>query len=416
MKKFLLLVLLVCSIGSSYGQLTIVKQDSLSERAKEILNIGQTTIFDDARAPRFIITDKTQKFLFGVGGYVAGKGFYDFTGYDDTGLNVYDLTVPFNSKSPDKIGFGVSSSKLIFKLLGDTKLGILETTFELEFNSDYSMKLSKAYVRFGNFLIGQDWSVTTDTRTSPNVLDPADPVAKFGYQMPVIRYAFNPTERLRLYFSLEFPSLFYDYDGISYPISEFMPDFATKLMYTTKDKVYTGQFAAMVRFVKPDITEFNLAEQPIRHVAFGATTYHQVNLGAHTLYANASIGRGISDFFAGTSSFNYDLLGLDVTTQDRYFLPAWVWGGLGAYTVRWNDKAQSNLVASYLKVADWELRPNSSMLPDVTDELFSLSVNYMQTIIENMTIGGELLYGTKSIYSGAHGHGLRFGFLFRYDF
>lgn len=422
MRKFLLLLVALFSTLSLSAQssVNIVSQDSLSVDVRELWELGETNIFNDPRTPRFVMASKDQNYLFGVGGYVEARGFYDFTGFGEDGLYIGNLSVPYNSEVPDKMGFMASGSKLIFKMLGNTKFGIIETTFETGFKStSYTMYLSRAYIRFGSFLVGQDWSVTTDINTFPTVLDGADPLAKFGYKVPQIRYTLAASNLLKFYFSLEFPTLTYQYNSADYYIADLTPDFDTKVFFRGSGGLYSGQVAGVVRIIEPDVAELSTTRANTK-VGYGLTTAHQFKFGKHTLYGGASVGVGVNDLFAGLNSLNINLLeAYNPTTEQFSLVASSAWGLIGSYRVAWSENSESNLVASYIKVSDWTLSGGKEILrTDIPEELLGLSVNYIYTLEENMIIGAEALFGTKTLYNGGgdKGYGARLGFLLRYNF
>lgn len=414
-KLLITAALLLCSL-SAMAQIEITQRDSLNAKSQNMIEQSETSIFNDANTPRFIITDKTQKFLFGVGGYLGAKAYYDFTGLRSVGFDVDKFAVPFRSSTTDKLGFGVTSSKIIFKLLGETRLGDIEVTFEIAVDDNYKLKLDKGYARIGNFLVGQDWSITSDVTTFPIVIDAGDPVAKFGYRIPLVRYMFKGSKDLKIFVALEFPSLVYNYRDKSFAVSELLPDFSTKFLFEPEGGIYTGQVSTILRYLEPDSREYPTIV-PNRGFSYGITTSHQVRLGRHTLYAQASAGLGISDYFAGTSSHNLNVISSSFSGSDlEFLLPLWVWGGVGSYSYLWGKRSSSTLVASYLRVSDYGKINGTFIEQSTINSLFSVSVNYLHSVMENLTVGGELLYGNKSIYSTASAHGLRLGLLVRYDF
>ncbi|MFI3287240.1 MAG: hypothetical protein R3Y61_02040 [Rikenellaceae bacterium] len=422
MRKFLLFFVLLFSAVEAYSQMGIFRQDSLSDKAQQIWQTGQTNIFDDPRAPRFVMASKDQNYLFGIGGYVEAKGFYDFTGVGSDGLYLYDLAVPYSSSAPNKMGFGAAGSKLIFKMLGNTKFGVLEATFETGFQSDsYTMYLSRAYIRFGNFLVGQDWSVTADTYSFPTVLDGADPVAKFGYKVPQIRYSFNATKSLELNFSLEFPTLTYNYNGDEYYIADLMPDLDAKLVYKSPSGVYVGQVAGMFRVMEADLSGL-VDTTASSKVGYALTTSHQLKLagGLHTLYLGGSVGVGVSECFGGISGHNINLLAtVSSSGQVVSLVPTSIWGVVGGYRLQINSFSECNFVASYLNICDWMVSSGSSFYrTDIPEHLFGASANYLATIEKDMVLGAEIVYGTKVLYNDTanSGMGLRLNLLMRYNF
>lgn len=422
MKKLLLLFVLCFAIKVGYCQMGVFQQDSLSEGAREIWQDGQSKLFNDPRAPRFVMASRDQNYLFGIGGYVEAKGYYDFTGMAGDGLYPYDLVVPYRSGVPQKLGFGAAGSKLIFKMLGNTKFGVLEATFETGFHSsDYAMYLSRAYIRFGNFLVGQDWSVTADTHTFPTVIDGADPVAKFGYKVPQIRYAFNATKALKLYFSLEFPTLTYNYNGEEYYIADLTPDLDAKMVYQSKDGVYIGQAAGMFRVMQADLSGLTTAEAKTR-AGYAFTTAHQFKIdgGKHTLYFGGSLGVGVSECFGGINGHSINLLGAVSPDKTNYSLvPTSVWGAIGGYRLAWGGFSEMNFVASYLNICDWLVASGDTFSrTDIPEELFGVSANYIATIEKNMVVGAEAVYATKLLYKDRSniGRGFRVNLLMRYNF
>ncbi len=412
-----LLLLFLCS-SPALSQVQILKKDSLSAKNRRLIESVQSNIFRDARTPQFYMTDRSEKFLFGIGGYVQAKGYYDFTGLKNSSLNANALPSVFDPSLPDQANLSAGGSLLKFELLGNTELGIIEANFETDFdNTSNYMRLRKAYIRLGGFLVGQDRSITTDMLGVPWVID-TDPVALSGYRLPMISYDFNIGKRWDVFISLEFPTLSYSEQAKeAFEYSEHRPDLNTKFVYKAPSGKYIGQLVTIARYLymKPNAENQEYFNE-YSGFNFGFASSHQMNFSKSSIYLQAIGGVGISDYISGTSDQNilsaYTPLGSKLDVR-----PLWEWGAILGYTYRWSEKSQSNIVASFLNIMDFYNYDSGSGIRDnQTNSLFSANINYLTELIPRLRIGGELSYASKRFLDTPSTHGLRTTLLFRYNF
>lgn len=79
--------------------------------------------FHDSDIPRFIIKDRKDKFIFGIGGRVAMNLYYSATGLDYPDMIVNDISTSDDKKN-DVYNLSLASTRLFFKVMGETKASL----------------------------------------------------------------------------------------------------------------------------------------------------------------------------------------------------------------------------------------------------------------------------------------------------
>ena len=78
--------------------------------------------FQQTEKPQFVFASKTNKFSFSMGGFVALRAGYDFDGIvDNIDFVPYDIPVPGNYNSKQKLMMDASTSRLFLKAITNTR-------------------------------------------------------------------------------------------------------------------------------------------------------------------------------------------------------------------------------------------------------------------------------------------------------
>jgi len=207
-KPALAIVLLLACLASSAQDkeknvLSVVSSDSLNVFLKSYLEQTTGQRFEDPTIPRFLISDRKDMFVFGVGGYVGAKLIYDYGGNSASGLQPLDAAVTAHDN--DVLGIDMTSSRFFFKVLGNTKKGIAEAYIEAGFNgTNNTLKLLKAYVNVLGFRVGLSNTAFADNQTIPIITGGG--VYSFNDRaVPMIAYSYLFKSGVRLQAGLEFP-------------------------------------------------------------------------------------------------------------------------------------------------------------------------------------------------------------------
>ena len=110
--------------------------------------------FQQTEKPQFVFASKNNRFSFSMGGFVALRAGYDFDGIvDNIDFVPYDIPVPGNYNSKQKLMMDASTSRLFLKAITNTRaLGRVVIYMDADFRGgaegSYTPRLRSAYVSF----------------------------------------------------------------------------------------------------------------------------------------------------------------------------------------------------------------------------------------------------------------------------
>jgi len=207
MKKLvasLLSILFCLNVSGQEQALSFSQLDSLPEIIQYYLRETTSKHFEDPRVPRFLIKDRTDNFVFGVGGGVEAKLFYDSQGNRTNGFEMKkeDESSRFDN---DVLDFNLKSTNLSFKILGKTKVGVIDAFVSADFSGDdYQMKLQQAYVDILGLRIGKTNTAFRDDE-SMSLIDGNANVSNPSRKVTQIAYSYRFKNGIRLQGGVEFP-------------------------------------------------------------------------------------------------------------------------------------------------------------------------------------------------------------------
>ena len=150
--------------------------------------------FQQTEKPQFVFASKNNRFSFSMGGFVALRAGYDFDGIvDNIDFVPYDIPVPGNYNSKQKLMMDASTSRLFLKAITNTRaLGRVASYMDADFRGgaegSYTPRLRSAYVSFKGLTLGRDVTTFCDLSAAPTTIDFQGPNAYNFNFATLIRY------------------------------------------------------------------------------------------------------------------------------------------------------------------------------------------------------------------------------------
>lgn len=270
-------------------------------------NIEKT--FQDPDAPRFNLISKDKHFYMGIGGFVRVVGGYDFNGLIGAkDFITADIPV-YNAKSNEglsRFGLGAATSRLAFKMGGDTKYGKITCYIESDFRgTDNVLRLRKAYIKFRGFLIGQAWSTFMDLDSGPPTIDFEGPNNEVSIRQAQVRYERLVGKRWTMAIAAEIPSISATYADSIYNIPQRFPDIPARVKYTHKLGHIT--LAGIVRDMVYGDSAASKKTQ--KDVGWGLSLSSKLNPTPTTsIYFQGTYGHGIANYIQDLNGQGLDLV------------------------------------------------------------------------------------------------------------
>ena len=133
--------------------------------------------FQQSEKPQFVFASKNNRFSFSLGGFVSLRAGYDFDGIvDNIDFVPYDIPVPGNYNSKQKLMMDASTSRLFMKAITNTRaLGRVVIYMDADFRGgaegSYTPRLRSAYVSFKGLTLGRDVTTFCDLQAAPTTID-----------------------------------------------------------------------------------------------------------------------------------------------------------------------------------------------------------------------------------------------------
>ena len=281
-----------------------------------------------------------------------------------------------------------------------------ETTFHLQ----------RASAEWGPLLFGYEKSLFMDPDLFPNIIDYWGPPGMIYVKNPGIRFAAINRENLYLGIGLELPGNDVDPGAVRI----FDPILAANLTSSQKvpDLIVAGR-------VGGDWGHVRLAGI-VRRVGFetlgspgGEPDGHELGWGLNlttalrptsttTIRLGGVYGRGIASYFNDGGTDLAPVLRQDLTVEAS---AAEIYGLMAYIDQQWTDQVSSSIGASRTRLNNTNFQTGDAFR---TGDY--ASVNLLYKPLENLLVGGELLYGRREDRNGESGSDTRFQLSIRYSF
>lgn len=366
--------------------------------------------------------DVTIKFY----GQVQLDGIYDFDRVDPDWVGAFRPSkIPTTSGAFGQNGeANFSVRQTTFGLSGTAPVADKTLTGVFEFDlfgsgsnvGDTTFHLQRATIEWGPLMFGYSKTLFMDGDIFPNVIDYWGPIGMIFVKNPGIRYTYKISDTTFLAAALELPGNDVDPGHIR----NIDPAFGNSLDSTSKlpDLILAGQYgddwghlrlAGIARRVGFETVGAPGGRPHGGEFGYGVDLTGVLNLGkATTIRAGGVYGKGIASYFndGGTDlapQLNRDLT-LEAKAVEIY--------GLSAYIDHsWNDQFATSIGASRTKVKNTNFQTGDAF---GTGDYASVNLTYKP--IEQLLIGGELMYGRRKDNYGATGEDTRVQFSVRYTY
>lgn len=415
MKKFILFVSFLALCAMAYGQksgITVAQTDSLPELIQYYLEETTSKHFEDPKVPRFLLKDRTDSFVFGVGGAIDARVFYDGKGNDG---NVFSLSKEDESSKYDNDALNATlfPTNLVFKVLGKTKPGVIDGLINVDFgNSGHGARLLQAYIDLFGLRIGKANNGFRDDE-SIDVVDGNGILSHNPGKVFQVSYSYRFKNGLRAQVGFEFPqntsvwlkSL--DNTTSITKIKDLYPDLTANVFYNGKRiHLYGGVIGKRMNYY--DINQQAHFSPAYAFQAGMNWAFVKRPDQTHKLYAQAIYGHGMAN--CCTSMRDMGLSAVYDQKTEGLIVPNTTGGYLGYQAIFGNNTI--DLVASVASVTGHQ----EANIGDMYNWAYSGVLNYFRKIITYGKIGVEVMAARRYDLNGKTHTNLRTYLYLRYNF
>ena len=222
---------------ASAQRLAAMNQATVDNAIADYMETHRTG-FQQVGKPQFVFSTRDNRFSFSLGGFIALRGSYDFKGaVDNIDFVPYDIPVPGNYATRQKISMDASTSRLFMKAIAHSgALGRVVIYIDADFRGgapgSYTPRLRSAYVSALGFTLGRDVTTFCDLQAAPTTIDFQGPNAYNFNFATVARYEVDfARDHMRFGVACELPSVSGTYNDNFAPLPQRMPDFPMYLQY-----------------------------------------------------------------------------------------------------------------------------------------------------------------------------------------
>lgn len=366
--------------------------------------------------PQFVFASKNNRFSFALGGYIALRTAYEFEGtVDNLDFVPYDIPVPGNYATRQKLTMDASTSRVFLKAVANTRaLGRIVVYIDGDFRGgaqgSYTPRLRSAYVSFKGFTVGRDITTFCDLQAAPTTVDFQGPNAYNLQFATMLRYEVS-FARKHLTFGLaaEMPEVSATYDEFFAPLPQRMPDFPVYLQvawghnresHLRASAVFRNLYAYNVN-TDSNTSLFGWGAQLSGHIK--VCPWFQ-------LFMNGVYGEGITPYIQDLKGSGLDFTPNPANLEQIQTMPMWGWQAAGQL----NLSRRIALSGGYSMV---RIQQKNGYL---FDEEYRQGQYIFGNIFYSMTprckLATEYLYGTRKNMDGLQNHANRAQILVQYNF
>lgn len=348
--------------------------------------------------PKFMISDKSAKAIFAIGGFVNFRTAYDFNNVvGNQDFVTYDIPMTVTAGDRQRLLMDISTSRLYFKTLVNTRsLGQIEVYIETDFRGENNvLRLREAYVSLRDWLVGQTVTTFTDLEASPNTIDFEGPNAyTYGRNM-MVRYRHIFNEHWSVAISAEMPELSATFGRYASSIPQRVPDIPAYVQYSWNKGASHLRASGIFRNM---YYHNDACDKTSSITGWGAQLSSIWQIGKKlTLYGQVLYGEGISPYIQDIADNGLDLVPRHNSMGRLQTNPAFAWLAGAQYSIT----PKLAYTVGYSQVNLW----NQDQYFDPSQYRYSQYVvtNMMYNISQSFLVGVEYLYGTRHDMNDAFG-------------
>ena len=374
------------------------------------------TGFQQAEKPQFVFTTRNNRFSFSLGGSIALRGSYDFKGVvNNTDFVPYDIPVPGNYDTRQKISMDASTSRLFMKAIAHSgALGRVVIFIDADFRGgapgSYTPRLRSAYVSALGFTLGRDVTTFCDLQAAPTTIDFQCPNAYNFDFATVLRYEVDfARNHMRFGLACELPRVSGTYNDSFAPIPQRMPDFPFYLLYAWgPDRSSHIRATGIVR----NLYLHNLRTGRNTSLpGWGAQLSGTIRMGRPLrLFFNGVYGRGITPYILDLIGSGLDFAPAPSNPDRMRTIP--MWGGQAALQADLSKRLAVTGGYSTVRVE----HKNGPLPADRYRQGQYIFCNIFCTLTPLCRVAAEYLHGTRRNMDGAAGAANRVSLQVQYNF
>ena len=374
------------------------------------------TGFQQAEKPQFVFTTRNNRFSFSLGGSLALRGSYAFKGVvNNTDFVPYDIPVPGNYDTRQKISMDASTSRLFMKAIAHSgALGRVVIFIDADFRGgapgSYTPRLRSAYVSALGFTLGRDVTTFCDLQAAPTTIDFQCPNAYNFDFATVLRYEVDfARNHMRFGLACELPRVSGTYNAIFAPIPQRMPDFPFYLLYAWgPDRSSHIRATGIVR----NLYLHNLRTGRNTSLpGWGAQLSGTIRMGRPLrLFFNGVYGRGITPYILDLIGSGLDFAPAPPNPDRMRTIP--MWGGQAALQADLSKRLSVTGGYSTVRVE----HENGPLPADRYRQGQYIFCNIFCTLTPLCRVAAEYLHGTRRNMDGAAGAANRVSLQVQYNF
>ena len=400
---------------ASAQRLAAMNQAAVDNAIADYMETHRTG-FQQAGKPQFVFSTRDNRFSFSLGGFIALRGSYDFKGaVDNIDFVPYDIPVPGNYATRQKISMDASTSRLFMKAIAHSgALGRVVIYIDADFRGgapgSYTPRLRSAYVSALGFTLGRDVTTFCDLQAAPTTIDFQCPNAYNFDFATVIRYEVDfAREHMRFGVACEFPAVSGTYNDNFAPIPQRMPDFPFYLRYAWGADLDSHIRATGV--IRNLYMHNLLTGSNTSRIGWGAQLSGSIRLGRpFRLFFNGTCGYGITPYILDLIGSGLDFAPDPANPARMQTIP--MWGGQAALQISLSKRLFMTGGYSAAGVGTRE----GSLSPDEYRRGQYIFGNMFFALTPLCTVAAEYLHGTRENMDRSKGSANRISLQVHYNF
>lgn len=373
----------------------------------------QRSGFQQPMLPQMIFSSRTNKVSFAIGGNVNMRVGYDFKGIvNNKDFVTYDIPVPGNYNTRQKLMMDASTSRIFFKAIANTSaLGRVVAMIETDFrgSSNYAPRIRLAYVSFLGFTLGRDVTTFCDLNSSPTTIDFEGPNAyNFNFNT-MIRYSRHFGRHFSMGVAAEMPEVSATYGETFASLHQRVPDFPMYVQYTWGHRQNSH---IRVTGVLRDMYYRNLTLNENRsELGWGVQLSGHIAIGDRwNTFFNGVYGEGITPYLQDITGAGLDLVVNQIDPTKIKTLPMYGWFAAGQFNITPWLFVSGGYSTVVVEKKDGYYTPNQYK------EAQYIFGNCFCHITPRFQVAMEYLHGTRTNMSGEKNSANRIQAMVQYNF
>ena len=372
--------------------------------------------FQQTELPQFVFANKNNKFSFAFGGYIALRTAYEFNGIvDNLDFVPYDIPIPGNYATQQKLTMDASTSRLFVKAIANTRaLGRIVVYVDGDFRggarNSYVPRLRSAYVMVGGFTFGRDVTTFCDLQAAPMTVDFQGPNA-YNFQFAtMLRYEIDfARDFMKFGVAAEMPQISASYNDYFAPLPQRMPDFPVYLQlqwgaqresHIRASAVFRNLYARNLR------TDSNTSL-----FGWGVQFSGSIKVCPWVkLFMNGVYGEGITPYIQDLKGAGLDFTPNPQNPEQIQTMPMWGWQAAAQLGL----SRRLALSGGYSTVRVQQ--KNGYFAEDEYRQGQYIFGNLFYSMTPRCKVAVEYLYGTRKNMDKEHNHANRAQMLLQYSF